>query len=115
MERLSRRSFMKIAGVATGAAALAAAPPIARAAVGDDVLYSILIDNDGDALPDLTYQFQFHTTFRNEETFLYNTGQIESLDSPSWNKRQFYSVSRIREHGHNGGKKQHHEQDGKGK
>src|SRR5438094_1818344 len=76
---------------------------------GDDVLYSILIDNDGDALPDLTYQFQFHTTFRNEETFLYNTGQIESLDSPSWNKRQFYSVSRIREHGHNGVKKQHHD------
>ena len=36
MERLSRRSFMKIAGAATGAAALAAAPPLARAAVGDD-------------------------------------------------------------------------------
>ncbi len=35
MERLSRRSFMKIAGAATGAAALAAAPPIARAAIGD--------------------------------------------------------------------------------
>ena len=34
MERLSRRSFMKIAGGAAGAAALAAAPPIARAAVG---------------------------------------------------------------------------------
>jgi anaerobic selenocysteine-containing dehydrogenase len=36
MERLSRRSFVKIAGAATGAAALAAAPPIARAAVGED-------------------------------------------------------------------------------
>jgi len=36
MERLSRRSFVKVAGAATGAAALAAAPPIARAAVGDD-------------------------------------------------------------------------------
>jgi hypothetical protein len=35
MERLSRRSFMKVAGAATGAAALAAAPPIAKAAVGD--------------------------------------------------------------------------------
>ena len=34
MERLSRRSFMKVAGAATGAAALAAAPPIARAAIG---------------------------------------------------------------------------------
>jgi len=36
MERLSRRSFMKIAGGAAGAAALAAAPPIARAAVGEE-------------------------------------------------------------------------------
>jgi len=35
MERLSRRSFMKVAGAATGAAAIAAAPPIARAAMGD--------------------------------------------------------------------------------
>jgi TAT (twin-arginine translocation) pathway signal sequence len=35
MERLSRRSFMKVAGAATSAAALAAAPPIAKAAVGD--------------------------------------------------------------------------------
>jgi hypothetical protein len=35
MERLSRRSFVKVAGAATGAAALAAAPPIAQAAVGD--------------------------------------------------------------------------------
>ena len=36
MERLSRRSFVKIAGGAAGAAALAAAPPIARAAVGEE-------------------------------------------------------------------------------
>ena len=36
MERLSRRSFVKIAGAATGAAALAAAPPIARAAIGEE-------------------------------------------------------------------------------
>ncbi len=26
---------------------------------GDDVLYEIHIDNDGDAQPDITYQFQF--------------------------------------------------------
>jgi hypothetical protein len=35
MERLSRRSFVKIAGAATGAAALAAAPPIARGAIDE--------------------------------------------------------------------------------
>ncbi len=83
---------------------------------GDDVLYSIFIDNDGDGLPEITYQFEFNTTLRNEDTFLYNTGTIESLDSLNWNKRQFYSVSVIRGHGPGmNGKKQHHEQDGKGK
>lgn len=33
MDRLSRRSFMKVAGAATGAAAVAAVPPLARAAL----------------------------------------------------------------------------------
>jgi hypothetical protein len=33
MERLNRRSFVKVAGVATGAAALAVTPPLARAAI----------------------------------------------------------------------------------
>src|SRR6476661_5616878 len=61
---------------------------------GDDVLYSIYIDNDGDAKPDIAYQFQFNTQLRNPNTFLYNTGPIGSLDDPNWNKRQFYSVSR---------------------
>src|SRR5438874_7337386 len=61
---------------------------------GDDVLYSLYIDNDGDAKPDITYQFQFTTQVQNANTFLYNTGQIGSLDDPNWNRRQFYSVSR---------------------
>lgn len=62
---------------------------------GDDVLYAIYVDNDGDAKPDVTYQFRFHTEVRNPNTFLYNTGQITALDSSSWNRRQFYSVSRV--------------------
>lgn len=62
---------------------------------GDDVLYAIYIDNDGDAEPDITYRFQFHTEVRNPNTFLYNTGQVTSLDSPTWNRRQFYSVARV--------------------
>src|SRR3954463_4388912 len=66
---------------------------------GDDVLYSIYIDNDGDALPEIEYQFQFRTTLQNEDTFLYNTGPISSLTDPSWNKRQLYSVSVVRSHG----------------
>jgi hypothetical protein len=60
---------------------------------GDDVLYSIYVDNDGDALPDIEYRFTFRTTLQNEDTFLYNTGPIGSLTDPNWNKRQLYSVS----------------------
>src|SRR6266851_2537010 len=62
---------------------------------GDDVLYAIYVDNDGDAKPDVTYQFRFRTEVTNQNTFLYNTGPISSLDSDSWNRRQFYSVTRV--------------------
>jgi hypothetical protein len=66
---------------------------------GDDVLYSIYVDNDGDALPEIEYQFRFRTTLQNEDTFLYNTGPIGSLTDPNWNKRQLYSVSVVRSRG----------------
>ena len=62
---------------------------------GDDVLYEINIDNDNDGLVDITYQFQFTTEIEIGGTFLYNVGPIESLTSANWNRRQFYSVSRI--------------------
>ena len=66
---------------------------------GDDVLYSIFIDNNGDAKPDITYQFRFRTRVQNPDTFLYNTGQIKSLHDPNWNRRQVYNVTRIDNHG----------------
>jgi Domain of unknown function (DUF4331) len=62
-------------------------------AFGNDVLYEIHVDNNGDAEPDISFQFRFQTVFNNPNTFLYNTGPIESLDSANWNNRQFYSVS----------------------
>jgi hypothetical protein len=62
---------------------------------GDDVLYSIYIDNDGDAKPEIEYQFQFSSSVQNPNTFLYNTGPIGSLTDPNWNARQTYSVTRI--------------------
>lgn len=61
----------------------------------DNVLYEIHVDNDGDAVADVTYQFRFQTTVRNPSTFLYNTGAVESLDSPNLNVRQTYTVSRL--------------------
>ena len=62
---------------------------------GDDVRYEIHIDNDGDGRADITYQFRFETVLRDRGTFLYNTGPIRTLDSPNWNSRQFYSVTRV--------------------
>jgi hypothetical protein len=62
---------------------------------GDDVLYSINIDNNGDGKPDVMYEFTFDTKVRNPDTFLYNTGPIESLTDANWNRRQFYSVRRV--------------------
>jgi hypothetical protein len=65
---------------------------------GDDVLYEINIDNDGDAKDDIVYQFRFKTQIQNKSTFLYNTGPISSLDDPNFNIRQTYSVTRIDGH-----------------
>ena len=61
----------------------------------DTALYEIMIDNDGDAVEDVTYQFRFRTEIRNPNTFLYNTGPITAIDSAAWNVPQFYSVTRV--------------------
>ena len=62
---------------------------------GDDVLYEIKIDNDGDGNPDVIYQFTFKTEVTNPNTFLYNTGPILSLTDKNWNRRQTYTVVRV--------------------
>jgi hypothetical protein len=62
---------------------------------GTDVLYAIDIDNDGDAIADVSYQFQFQTAVTDPATFLYNTGVIASLTDPNWNRRQTFSVTRV--------------------
>ena len=55
---------------------------------GDDVAYDLKIDNNHDAVEDITYRFQFFTKIMNPDVPLYNTGPIESLDSKNWNIRQ---------------------------
>ncbi len=66
---------------------------------GDDVLYEIHVDNDGDADSDVTWQFHFRTEVLNPKTFLYNTGPINHISDSTWNRRQSYSVRRLDEHG----------------
>ncbi|WP_328466121.1 DUF4331 domain-containing protein [Streptomyces sp. NBC_00448] len=62
---------------------------------GDDVLYEIHVDNDGDGRADVTYQFRFTTRMRTPGSFLYNTGPILALDSPNWNRFQTYTLTRV--------------------
>jgi hypothetical protein len=62
---------------------------------GDDVLYEIHVDNDGDSKADITYQFKFETKLTTPTSFLYNTGPIGSLSDPNWNSKQFYKVTRV--------------------
>lgn len=68
---------------------------------GDDVLYEINIDNNGDAQDEITFQFRFHTQVGNGNTFLYNTGPVRSIDDPNLNVKQFYSVSLLGKGGNN--------------
>jgi len=60
---------------------------------GDDVLYEIHIDNNGDGQAEISYQFRFTTTVRDGGTFLYNTGPIGSLGSANWNRVQTYDLT----------------------
>jgi hypothetical protein len=62
---------------------------------GDDVLYEIHVDNNGDGRADISFQFNFTTTVGNPGTFLYNTAPITSLSSPAWNRKQTYNLTMV--------------------
>jgi len=59
----------------------------------EDSRYNIKIDNDGDALPDLTYTWMFTTVIRDAGTFLYNTGPVTAVDDPDLNYYQTYDLT----------------------
>ncbi len=61
----------------------------------DEAHYYVNIDNVGDCLDHLRYEFNFTTTRQNGNTFLYNTGVVTSLNDPDLNVRQTYSVTRV--------------------
>ncbi len=69
---------------------------------GDDVTYKIHVCNTGDGMPDISYAFNFSTTIRNPKTFLYNTGPINSIDDPNFNRPQSYVVHRYTRDGSGG-------------
>ncbi|MBO0691590.1 MAG: DUF4331 domain-containing protein [Acidimicrobiaceae bacterium] len=65
---------------------------------GDDVLYSIHVDNNGDGVEDITYNFRFTTTLAPAASsfFLYNTGPMTSLPSPNWSRPQTFTLTEVR-------------------
>jgi hypothetical protein len=60
----------------------------------DGVRYAFKIDNDGDARADITYTWVFSSHYRNPNTFLYNTGQVTSLNDADLNFVQTYDLIR---------------------
>ena len=62
---------------------------------GDNVVYELKIDNNGDGVEDISYQFRFTSQTVNPNTFLYATGPIKSLDDPNRNLYQTYTVTRV--------------------
>lgn len=61
----------------------------------DDVLYQLHVSNDGDADAEITYQFRFNTTTSSPNTFLYNTGSVNSPDDGDLNIKQSFKVTEI--------------------
>lgn len=62
----------------------------------EDAQYDLRVDSDGDAREDLVFRYTFTTHVKNENTFLYNTGPVESLDDPDLNVTQTYDIELIR-------------------
>jgi hypothetical protein len=60
-----------------------------------DASYLVNVDNDGDAVPDLRFRWTFkNIDRRTNNTFLYNDGQVTSLDDKNLLFRQVYTLER---------------------
>ena len=55
--------------------------------------YNINIDNNGDGKADITYAWTFASSYRNPNTFLYNTGVVNHLTDTTLNFRQSYNLT----------------------
>lgn len=65
--------------------------------LSDQALYEIHIDQDGDAIADITYQFRFRTEYRSPSGVLLNSAPLagNSLLDPGLRMVQRYTVTRI--------------------
>jgi hypothetical protein len=67
---------------------------------GDNVLYEIKVDNDGDAKEDISFQFRFKTDFRagkggNAASFLFAKGPVNSPTDANLLVVQTYTLTRV--------------------
>ena len=58
----------------------------------EETNYDINIDNDGDARPDVTFRWRFNTKYRDPGSFIYNNGEVTSLNDPNLLIRQTYDL-----------------------
>ncbi|MCB0060895.1 MAG: DUF4331 domain-containing protein, partial [Caldilineaceae bacterium] len=65
----------------------------------DNARYDIYVDNDGDAVADITYTLSSRVQVGNPATFLYNTGPIDNLTDSDWNRKQFITITEQMENG----------------
>src|SRR5262245_9369449 len=56
--------------------------------------YYIHIDNTGDGKPDVSYRYEFKTTIRNKNSFLYALPGVSSFNDPKLNVVQTYTITR---------------------
>ncbi|MFR9799431.1 DUF4331 domain-containing protein [Streptomyces sp. MS06] len=62
----------------------------------EDARYDIHIDNNGDGQDELLFRYTFATHVKNKDTFLYNTGPVESLNDPDLNVTQTYDLELLK-------------------
>src|SRR5262249_52290259 len=65
------------------------------ASFDDNATYYMNVDNVGDSKKHIRFEFSFHTTRQNDNTFLYNTGVVGSLNDPNLNVRQSWTLTRV--------------------
>ncbi|GHK03304.1 hypothetical protein SY2F82_51010 [Streptomyces sp. Y2F8-2] len=64
----------------------------------EDAQYDLHVDNNGDAQSELIFRYTFKTHVKNKNTFLYNTGPVDSLKDPDLNVTQTYDIDLIKLH-----------------
>jgi hypothetical protein len=61
----------------------------------DNARYEVHLDNNGDAVPDITYRWTFTSHRKIGTTFLYNVGPVDAITSPNLNVTQTYKLEKV--------------------